>query len=95
MIHGHAIRYSTANRTMRLDSASAPLNIPESGLRLRILVDRSSIEVFADQGQVTLSAITLENPSQDVTLVADGGGMTVTTLEANRLESIWTNVELR
>jgi fructan beta-fructosidase len=94
MIHGHALRYSTANKTLRLDSISAPLKLPESGLRLRILVDRSSLEVFADEGQVSLSAVTLENPNQDVTLVADGG-MTVVALEANRLESIWTNQGLK
>jgi fructan beta-fructosidase len=89
MIHGHALRYSTADQTLRLDSRSAPLKLPESGLRLRILVDRSSIEVFADQGQVTLAAVTLENKNQDVALVAGGGSMRVVSLEANRLESIW------
>src|SRR5260370_19777102 len=56
-------------------------------------MDRSSIEVFADEGQVTLSEVTLENPNQDVTLVAGGGGMRVVSLEANRLESIWTRTD--
>lgn len=88
-IHGHAVRYSMADRTLRLDTASAPYKLPESGLRLRILVDRSSIEVFAGEGEVSLSAITLENANQAVTLAAEGGEMTVSALEASRLESIW------
>jgi len=93
-IHGHAIRYSTADQKLSLDSFSAPLKLSNNGLQLRILVDRSSIEVFADQGQVTLSAITLENPNQDVSLFTKGGALRVISLQASRLESIWPSAEV-
>ncbi len=89
VIHGQPIRYSTATRTLRLGLESAPLAITGGVLRLSILVDRSSIEVYADQGQVTLSAVTLDNPGRDVNLVADGGGMHVVSLAVHQLESIW------
>jgi sucrose-6-phosphate hydrolase SacC (GH32 family) len=88
-IYGHEIRYSTVDRKLRLDAVSAPLNLPDQTLRMRILADRSSIEVFADMGQVTLSAITLENPNHDIRLAASGADVMITFLEANRLESIW------
>jgi len=65
------------------------LKLSNKSLRLCILVDRSSIEVFADQGEVTLSAITLANSDRNVSLFSEGGSMRVISFEANRLESIW------
>lgn len=89
IIHGHPVRYSVADQTLHLGSASAPFKLSKNKLQLCILVDRSSIEVFADQGQVSLSAITLENSDRNVSIVSDGGSMRVVSLEVNRLESIW------
>jgi len=89
VIHGQPVRYSAATHTLRLGSETAPLDIRGGPLRLSILVDRSSIEVFADQGQVTLSAVTLDKTGRDVSLVAEGGGMQVISLAVHQLESIW------
>lgn len=89
IVRGHPIRYSVPQQTLTLGSESAPLKLSNKRLRLRILVDRPSIEVYADEGQVTFSAITLDNTNQDIRLVAEGGKVRVTSLEANRLESIW------
>jgi len=80
---------TSADQTLRLGTASAPLKLTGDTLRLRILVDRSSIEAFADHGQVTIAAIALEQPDHKVSLVAGGGAMRVVSLEANRLEAIW------
>lgn len=88
-IHGHAVHYSTLDQRLSLDSFSAPLKLTTSGLRLRVLVDRSSIEVFADQGEVTLSAITLEHPKQEVALLVKSGIVRVVSLEVTSLKSIW------
>jgi sucrose-6-phosphate hydrolase SacC (GH32 family) len=89
IVHGQLIRYSSTDQTLRLGTTSAPLKLAGDTLRLRILVDRSSIETFADYGQVTIAAITLNHPDHTVSLVAEGGAMRVVALEANRLESIW------
>jgi fructan beta-fructosidase len=90
-INGHAIHYSMVDQKLRLDSFSAPLKLTDGELRLRILVDRSSIEVFADQGQVTLSAVTLDNPNHGLALYTDHGSVQVLSLTLNHLESIWEN----
>src|SRR3984957_13656280 len=89
IVHGQSIRYSSTDQTLRLGTASAPLKLTGDTLRLRILADRSSIETFADSGQVTIAAITLGHPDQTVSLVAGGGPIRVVSLEANRLETIW------
>jgi fructan beta-fructosidase len=79
------------DQKLRLDSFSAPLKLTDEELRLRILVDRSSIEVFADQGQVTLSAVTLDNTNHNLALYTDHGSVQVLSLTVNHLESIWEN----
>jgi sucrose-6-phosphate hydrolase SacC (GH32 family) len=69
----------------------APLRLPQSGrLRLRILVDHSSVEVFADQGQRVITDQVFPSASSDaVQLFAEGGQATVRSLRMWRMESIW------
>jgi sucrose-6-phosphate hydrolase SacC (GH32 family) len=87
---GRRIRYSVADRTLYLGDLAAPLKLTRDKLMLRILVDRSSIEVFAGHGEVTLSAITLtDKRDKNLSLFAEGGKMRAVSLDANRLESIW------
>ena len=59
-------------------------------LKLRILVDASSVEVFADQGQVVLTdQVFPDGAATGVDAFADGGTATVMHLTAWRLKSIW------
>lgn len=88
-VHGHEIRYSMVDHLLHVGSASAPLQLETGKLRLQILIDRSSIEVFADLGEVSISVITLTPSDAPVTFFSQGGKTTVTSLEANTLESIW------
>ena len=69
----------------------APLRLPQSGrLRLRILVDHSSIEVFADRGQRVITDQVFASASSDgVELFAEGGSATVRSLTMWPMESIW------
>jgi fructan beta-fructosidase len=87
---GHEIRYSPAEQTLRVNQTTAPLPLAGGRLKLRILLDRSSIEVFADRGQVTVADVKLEaHAGAPVTFLSAGGQVRVVSLEANRLESIW------
>jgi len=90
-VNGQQLRYSLAEQKITLGKISAPLKLAAGLLKLRVLVDRSSIEAFADDGQVSLSMVTLDNPDRTVALFADGGVMRVPLLEANALESIWNS----
>jgi len=91
-VHGHQVRYSMADRTVSLGAVTAPLKLPKGTLRLRILVDRPSIEVFADDGQVSFSAISLSQAEGGVRIFAEGGAVLAPVFEANRLESIWNHL---
>jgi fructan beta-fructosidase len=89
VVHGQTLRYFPSRHELQVGSVTAPLTLADNKLRLRILVDRSSVEIFANEGEVTFSLVDLEKKSQDIEFFAKGGKVKVTRLEANRLESIW------
>jgi fructan beta-fructosidase len=66
----------------------APLSLRDGVLRLRVLIDRSSIEVFADDGVVVSTNRVFPNPDSDrVDLTAVGSK--VMRFDAWRMKSVW------
>ncbi len=69
---------------------TAPLEALDGKIRLHIFVDQSSIEVFANDGVVTMSALMFPNPdSLGVELFSENGGVNLLSLSAWELDSIW------
>jgi len=70
---------------------AGPLPIENGRVRLRILVDRSSVEVFAGDGRTVITDQIFPDPASDgVALYATGGPARLVTLEAWPLQSAWT-----
>jgi sucrose-6-phosphate hydrolase SacC (GH32 family) len=90
-VRGQTIKYSVSEQNLSVGSSYAPLKLADGTLKLRILVDRSSVEVFADRGEVTFSMVTLEPADASVSLFCKGGEIHVHSLAANHLESIWSD----
>lgn len=68
----------------------APLIVSETFLKLHILVDKASVEVFADGGKVTISATTFPAESQTgIELFAADGRATLLSFKGWTLASIW------
>jgi levanase len=68
----------------------APLAARHGKVRLRILVDWSSVEVFADRGQTVITDQIFPAASSDgIQLFADGGSATIDSLKIRRLRSSW------
>ena len=68
----------------------APLAARHGKVRLRILVDWSSVEVFADHGQTVITDQIFPAATSDgIELFADGGNATVDSLTIRRLRSAW------
>ena len=60
-------------------------------MRLQILVDRGSIEVFAGDGRVALvEGVLLPRGDKALTLSAARGAARLMSFDLWRLESIWT-----
>jgi fructan beta-fructosidase len=59
-------------------------------LHLRILVDRTSIETFADDGRVSLTSCFLPKAeAKPLSFVVKGGGATIRSLVVHELKSAW------
>jgi fructan beta-fructosidase len=68
----------------------APYDTGEGILRLRILVDRASIEVFADSGQTAIMRGFFPRPDdRRLALSSPGGEFRVLNLTLRRLQSAW------
>lgn len=63
---------------------------PSTVQTLRIFLDKSVLEVYVDDGRACVSAVIQPDPAaQHVALVAEGGTMTVETLELWPIRAIW------
>lgn len=92
-VHGHPLVYRPDARELHfLDRSMRVHPVAEDGpVRLRLLVDRTSLEVFADDGGSVLSSCFVPIPdAAPLALSAKGGSVTVTSLELHFLESVWS-----
>ncbi|MGZ4159177.1 MAG: GH32 C-terminal domain-containing protein [Neobacillus sp.] len=70
----------------------APLAINNGKLKLKILVDWSSIEVFAEDGKVVLTDQIFPDPSSaGMSMFASGGTAHLESLTVNHLRSAWND----
>jgi len=85
-IRGEPVVYSMTNQQLTA-LGSAPLPRDGSDLRLRILVDRTSIETFANNGRVALSGCFLP-PANNKTLevFTEGGNVRIRSLRVTELK---------
>jgi sucrose-6-phosphate hydrolase SacC (GH32 family) len=85
-VRGERVAYSTADRRLTA-LGSAPLQLKDGVLRLRILVDRTSLETFANDGQVALAGCFLP-PANNKRLraFADGGSVRIRSLRVTELQ---------
>ncbi|MFF6950278.1 GH32 C-terminal domain-containing protein [Streptomyces iakyrus] len=69
---------------------TAPLKAENGKVRLRVLVDWSSVEVFGGRGESVITEQIFPDPSSTgVQVFAEGGSATLDGLRAWRLKSIW------
>ena len=87
---GEAVRYLVKEKKLNCRIASAPLDPAGNRLKLQVLVDRISLETFAQDGKVTLSAMFMpKDGAKSLELFATGGTARIVSLEVYELESIW------
>ncbi len=73
-VRGHRIEYSVTDQQLTALGRQAPLKADEGRITLRILVDRTSVEVFANQGRVQVAQCFLPDRDQrELTVFATGG----------------------
>jgi fructan beta-fructosidase len=85
------IVYDVRGKELRSGEESAPLETKEGHIHLRILVDRTSVEIFANEGNVfmPLAAFPEEDVKRDLELFVQGGTTKVKSLVVREIKSIW------
>ncbi len=69
---------------------TAPLSLHKRPLKLHIFMDKASVEVFANEGEITMSATTFPSDSQTgIQLFSTGGNTELLSGKAWMLSSIW------
>ena len=69
---------------------SAPLEPSGGQIKLHILVDRTSIEIFANDGQIAMCSCFVPDPlNRSLGLFAKGGTAQVKSLNVWKLRSTW------
>ena len=90
VLRGATVAYDVAAKKLTALGRSATLQPIDGKIRLRMLLDRASLEVFGNLGQVSLTSCFL--PPQDnlkLEIHAKGGPAEVVSLAAYELRSVW------
>lgn len=88
-IRGETITYSVANHTFEA-LGSSPLDLVNGQLRLDILVDRTTIETFANDGRVSFTSCFLPKATtHPLEIFSRGGQAKVVSLSVFPVKSAW------
>src|SRR5579862_7663486 len=87
---GQTIAYSVPKQTVTCLGRSAPLPMEGSRIRLRLLVDRTSLEVFGNDGRISMTSCFLpRQKDKSLAVYAIGGPVRLVSLQVRQLRSTW------
>jgi len=88
--NGTEIMYTSKNKTLSCLGKSAIVEPVDGIIKLEILLDRTSIEIFANDGRIVMSSSFVPSDKADgLYLFNTGGELLVEKLEIYPLKSIW------
>ncbi len=89
-IRGKEIKYDRAKKELSIGNIIAPIELAKGNLHLRILVDRSSIEIYADQGQIVISSCFIPDiKNQTLSIETQGIQAKINSLQVYSLKSMY------
>ena len=90
VIRGLAVSYDVRTAELSCHGHSVRLPAPDRRIHLRVLVDRTSVEVFANDGRAYLPiAVIPADESQSLAAFAEGGSTCLEELTAHELRAAW------
>ena len=93
-IRGETLTYSVPDERLTFMESDASLPMADGTVKLRMIVDRGSVEVYANQGEITFTKLFYPDPSNmNLELFSKGGTARIRAMEAYRLHSIWLKRE--
>lgn len=89
-VRGVPVTYDHAQRKLFCLTQSAPLEPVNGRIKLRLLVDRASIEIFANDGQVYMpNGVLLDEKNLALEAFATGGAARLNSATVATLKSAW------
>jgi fructan beta-fructosidase len=90
VIRGIPVVYDAGKQILTCRDYSAPLRPKQGRIRLRILVDRASIEIFGNDGRLYMPiGLLLPENDRSLSLFAREGSSLIETLTIHEVKSIW------
>ena len=90
VIRGVPVTYSAKNSELRCLDKKAGLPMTDGRVRLRLLIDRASIEIFANEGQLYMPmGSVLDQRKPALVLTSSGGNLKQLQVSGFKLKSIW------
>lgn len=92
IIRGVPVTYNVISEEIICSNRHAPLKPNEGRISLQILVDKTSIEIFGNDGMIIMAVGTIFDDSERLLLAYSKGGITkVDLLEIHEVNSIWSS----
>lgn len=89
-VPGTEVSYNVKRGVLTVLNSTVPIVPVDNKISLEILLDRSSIEIFANGGQTVISnCFTPLEGADEVVLYTNGGELGVDKLDVYEMESIW------
>lgn len=89
-LRGIPLQFNAREETLSCLGKSAPLSLVDGKIQFQILIDRSSIEIFANQGRIVMSfALPVDPENTNLNIFARGDDAVAKSLVINELRSIW------
>ncbi|MHC4132929.1 MAG: glycoside hydrolase family 32 protein [Planctomycetota bacterium] len=90
MINGFSVKYNVEKNELSCGRSKAELKPVDGKIRLRILVDRVSIEIFANDGHVYMPIRAIpEGNHKGLEIFTKGDSTKINSLTVHELKSIW------
>lgn len=94
-VRGCSVTYDAGKEELASGKVRAPLSLKDGLLRLRVIVDRTTVEVFAQAGLVYMPlAFVAPDENRPISLTAERAGCEVIGGEVHQLASAWTPSDL-
>lgn len=91
-IRGEPLRYSKGE--LQFMGSKTQVLTENNKLKLHVLIDRSSVEIYVNRGEVAFTRLFYPDPAnKSLSLTATGGKVLIDSMELYRLESIWLKRE--
>jgi len=89
-VRGVPVVYDVKKQEISCKGVTAPLQPEDGTVRLRLLVDRCSVEIFGNGGRVALSvAVIPADDNHSLEVFSHGGATHLRSLEAFEMKSAW------